>query len=146
MKRVFLAAITFLFVLILCSCDKGAEKKDVLCVRFFCEDEAERDEVMEDVARLLKGAESKDECLERLREAGFCESEEYYKVRRCGGKFFPAGYYTTVRVGTGKNGWQYVAYPTLTYQSLEVYDNARYGSFFYEIVKKMEERDENEEG
>ncbi|MBO4538784.1 MAG: hypothetical protein J5781_00795 [Clostridia bacterium] len=100
----------------------------------------ERDKLIASINDLLDGADSGEECVKRLSEAGYTATEEYYESGRYARRYFRAGYYVTFRIGEGEDGWQYVAFPSCVYQSLEEYKDARYGSFFYEIIKKMEER------
>ncbi len=142
MKKVFLVILTILCIF-LGSCSRGA-KGGVIRVRIFCESASERDEIIEKVTSVVKGATSAEECKELLSKQGYSLGEEYYESTWCDGRYFAAGNYLTFRVGEGKKGWQYIAYPSYVYQSLEEYDNAGYSSFFYEIVKKAEERNKNE--
>ena len=141
MKRFFCLLPLFFCLFSCCSCLASDENVDVVRVKIECDGQEERDETIRLVIDLLSGAESAEECKKRLSDRGYEITEEYYDLTRCGGKVFPAGYYPTCRVGEGEKGYQFIAYPSYVYQSWEEYNNARYGSFFYEIVKKMEERD-----
>ena len=126
-----------------CSCARN-EEKEVVRALVFADDAKERDRLIASVSEILDGAKSREECEKRLISAGYSPTKEYFERRFYGGKYFGAGYYETFRIGEGSRGWQYVAYPFDVDRSLEEYKDARYGSFFYEIVKKMEERNQDE--
>lgn len=145
MKKVFAIFLLFAILCFCCSCEKNVEK-DVVRVRLFAENAKERDKLIAGINDLLDGADGEEECERRLFEAGHTATEEFFEGGRYAGRYFRPGYYVTFRIGEGETGWQYVAYPSCVYQSLEEYKDARYSSFFYEIVKKMEERNQNEKG
>jgi len=138
MKRLFAVILPIFCILFCCSCHSAA--KDAVRVRLFADDEKERDRLISYVTELLDGAESKEECEKRLSAAGFDCTEEFFEGKKYSNGYYGAGYYLTCRMGEGEKGWQYVAYPSCTYQSLEEYNDAGYRSFFCEIIKKMEER------
>ena len=143
MKRIFAVFLLILTLILTCSCE-SKEEKEVVRALVFADDAKERDRLIASVSEILDGAESREECEKRLVSAGYSPSKEYFERRFYGGRYFGAGYYVTFRIGEGAREWQYVAYPFYVDRSLEEYKNARYGSFFYEIVKKMEERNQNE--
>ena len=139
MKKFLSVFLLILTLISTCSCESKAEK-EVVRVLVFAGDTKERDRLIASVSEILDGAESREECEKRLTSAGYTLTKEFFERRFYGGRYFGAGYYATFRVGEGSCGWQYVAYPFDVNRSLEEYKDARYGSFFYEIVKKVEER------
>lgn len=143
MKRILAVFLLILTLILFCSCERS-EEKDVVRALIFADDAKERDRLIADVTALLDGAESREECEKRLASAGYSRTKKFFERRFYGGKYFGAGYYVAFRIGEGARGWQYVAYPFYVDRSLEEYNDARYGSFFYEIIKKVEARDQNE--
>ncbi len=143
MKRVFATFLLILTLIMTCSCERNGEK-EVVCALVFADDAKERDRLIAYVTELLDGADSRAECEKRLISAGYEPTKEFFERRFYAGRFFGSGYYAAFRIGEGARGWQYVAYPFYVDRSLEEYNDAGYGSFFYEIIKKMEARDQNE--
>ena len=141
MKKLFCLVLALYLLFCFCSCRPDEENGDVVRIRLECGDRKERDRTIREITDLISDVESAEECRRRLLSAGYEITEEYFEMTRCEDRVFRAGYYPTCRVGQGENGYQFIAYPSYVYQSLEKYNNARYGSFFYKIKKKMEERD-----
>ena len=141
MKKIFCLFSVIFWVLLCCSCSASDAKNDVIyvCVRF--DTAAEREGGIGKTTELLATAENKEEAENALKKEGYQRTEKYYEDRYYDGLFLPAGYYPTYFIGEGEKAVRFIVYPTYIYRSLEEYEDARYGSFFYEIIKKMEERD-----
>ena len=141
MKKLFYPICAALSLMIFCSCTLPKERREVVYVRVFFDAATEREKFFSEAIEISSEAKNKEEVVKKLEESGFERSEEYYETRTCDGLIYGAGYYTTCSVGAGENCVRFIVYPTYVYQSTEEYKNAKYGSFFYEIIKKMEERD-----